>query len=687
MVLKSAATKALAAMMAMLALGLNASAQNGANAQQPVVYQGPPELRETQQNWNRVYGFAPFSTLEAMAIACDAGVAKACVLETDPAYSFQTDKAVRQAHTFVNAGCTLGSGEACFTAAAWLELGIVGKEVRPAIVMYRKSCEAGFLPGCHRFVIRTWGDKNAVTPESAATLTKVCEGGYAIGCWTYAQAFVFTRERDTRQNFGDTPTALRLSVRGCDGESMLASDNACEGILGVMMIAAKNGQVDVVQQQVSSLGARARTQFGSGVAWFLRRPYDPRVVALLDQFKANGISIRNRANVAVAAESDNIDYFPHLLGNEGDIDAPLEDKTSPLMIAAGGGTPRAISYFLERGADPNALNIRGATPLHSAALNGNAQAAGVLLRAGARIDVVSPRLGTPLYLTAHNLSGIGGQEVTPEMRKAQAEVARLLIEQGANPNYVHAETGETPLFGAIRNRHDDLANMLLDAGANPDVIAKNGTTPRQLSRQVEAKRAEEARLAEEQRLARIESERQAALARQQQAQKKQGGGLLGSVLGMATGAVIGSEMGLSADTLADFAGTMGSIGRAVETGNASDAMAAQSSVDAFKARSNATLGSRLNSGSPASRLSSRTDSIAAINQRTDAAAGREGYQTEMYSFTCPSGHVANISVPYKTPRQLQLRKELARTTSCNLMDESQAVQNQCTAEFGNPYCQ
>jgi ankyrin repeat protein len=687
MVLKSAATKALVAMMAMLALALNVFDQNGANAQQPAVYQGPSALRETQQNWDRVYGFAPFSALEAMAIACDAGVTKACAEQTDPTYSAQTDKALRQAHTFVNAGCTLGSGEACFTFAAWLELGIVRKEVRTAIVMYRKSCEVGFLPGCHRFATMNWVDKNAVTPEAAATLTKVCEGGYAIGCWTYAQAFVLTRQNDAMQDFGDTPTALRLSVQGCDGESMLASDNACEGILGVMMIAAENGQTDVVHQQAGSLGARARTQFEAGVAWFMRRPYDPRVVSLLDQLKSDGIVIRNRANVAAAAESGSIEYFPHLLGNEGDIDAPLEDNTSPLMIAAGRGTPRVISYFLERGADPNALNLRGATPLHSAALNGNAQGAGVLLRAGARIDVVSPRLGTPLYLAAQNLPGIGRQDIAPEMRKAKAEVARLLIEQGANPNYIHDETGETPLFGAIRNEHDDLANMLLDAGADPNVIAKNGTTPRQLFRQVEAKRAEEARLAEQQRLARIEAERQAALARQQQAQKKQGGGLLGSVLGMATGAVIGSELGLPADTLADFAGTMGNIGRAVETGNASDAMAAQSSVDAFKARSDATLGSRLNSGSPASRLSSRTDSIAAINQRTDAAAGREGYQTEMYSFTCPSGHVANISVPYKTPRQLQLRKELARTSSCNLMDESQAVQNQCTAEFGNPYCQ
>ena len=75
------------------------------------------------------------------------------------------------------------------------------------------------------------------------------------------------------------------------------------------------------------------------------------------------------------------------------------------------------------------------------------------------------------------------------------------------------------------------------------------------------------------------------------------------------------------------------------------------------------------------------------NKADPVAQTDEAYSTENYSFTCPTGEAKTIEVPYKTERQQEMRKQLARAASCNLIDEMNSIFAQCTAEFGNPYCE
>ncbi len=58
------------------------------------------------------------------------------------------------------------------------------------------------------------------------------------------------------------------------------------------------------------------------------------------------------------------------------------------------------------------------------------------------------------------------------------DVARLLLEKGADPNIVALnESRVTPLHSAVAARHRDLAALLLALGASANVLQKGGWTP------------------------------------------------------------------------------------------------------------------------------------------------------------------------------------------------------------------
>ena len=58
------------------------------------------------------------------------------------------------------------------------------------------------------------------------------------------------------------------------------------------------------------------------------------------------------------------------------------------------------------------------------------------------------------------------------------EVARLLLELGADPNAVASNGSRvTPLHSAVSARHRDLAGLLLALGASANAVQKGGWTP------------------------------------------------------------------------------------------------------------------------------------------------------------------------------------------------------------------
>jgi Ankyrin repeats (3 copies)/Ankyrin repeat len=113
----------------------------------------------------------------------------------------------------------------------------------------------------------------------------------------------------------------------------------------------------------------------------------------------------------------------------------------PLHYAADGApgndfwNPReqawVITYLIERGADPNALDNSGVTPLHRAVRTRSAAAVRALLEHGANVRTPNKRGSTPLHLAVQNTGR--SDSGAAEAKDQQREIIAVLLEHGARP--------------------------------------------------------------------------------------------------------------------------------------------------------------------------------------------------------------------------------------------------------------
>lgn len=129
---------------------------------------------------------------------------------------------------------------------------------------------------------------------------------------------------------------------------------------------------------------------------------------------------------------------------------------SPVLAAAYGGHPRLAGHLADR-IGPTGLSI------FEAAVVGQPAVVRRKLAEGWEIEERGVDGYTPLHLAAYF---------------GQLEVARMLLESGADPNAVASNDSRvTPLHSAVSARHRDLAGLLLALGATPNAIQKGGWTP------------------------------------------------------------------------------------------------------------------------------------------------------------------------------------------------------------------
>jgi hypothetical protein len=152
-----------------------------------------------------------------------------------------------------------------------------------------------------------------------------------------------------------------------------------------------------------------------------------------------------------------------------------------LLDAARNGDTARVRELLRKGANANAKDRGGWTPLHWAAFWGHVDVAKLLLEHGADVNAKeSVYDATPLHVAAAT---------------GHADVARLLLEHGADVNAKYGDSDLTPLHVAALYGHADVARLLLERGADPSIRDKHGRTPLDIARATRHK--EVARVIEE----------------------------------------------------------------------------------------------------------------------------------------------------------------------------------------------
>lgn len=170
---------------------------------------------------------------------------------------------------------------------------------------------------------------------------------------------------------------------------------------------------------------------------------------------------------------------------------------TPLLYAAREGCLECAAHLLAAGADPDLGDPENVSPLIVALDNLHFDFAALMIRAGADVNQWDFRGRSPLYMAVDmNTLPTSARGDLPSLDETTgADVARMLLEAGANPNlqlkrkppYRHRaidrggdnllNIGATPLLRAARACDVELVALLLRHGALVDLATAYGVTP------------------------------------------------------------------------------------------------------------------------------------------------------------------------------------------------------------------
>lgn len=161
-----------------------------------------------------------------------------------------------------------------------------------------------------------------------------------------------------------------------------------------------------------------------------------------------------------------LDEIRILLACGAKVSEPVTQGLTPLHYAVWQRYYEAAQLLLTRGCNVNALDECGYSPLHLSAEHGYTDVVKLLLLSGAKVDY---RVDTGELFPRTTLCD---EPLRMAIRNKHMDIARLLLENGADPNKRY-------FFGSEINLVNDLEylELLLTFGANPDSRDRSGLTP------------------------------------------------------------------------------------------------------------------------------------------------------------------------------------------------------------------
>lgn len=164
-----------------------------------------------------------------------------------------------------------------------------------------------------------------------------------------------------------------------------------------------------------------------------------------------------------------------------DVNVPRSDGCSPLWMAVHGNREEIVRILVEHGANvEQALPKRDTTPFFMACEKGMTSIAEYLLSQGAdpnakaMVGLSPDEQITPFFVAAQN--GLKAKIFVPFAniflikKKGCVEIVEMLLSKGlADPNFVCATDGTTPIFMACQNKHKEVVAVMLKYNVNLNV--------------------------------------------------------------------------------------------------------------------------------------------------------------------------------------------------------------------------
>ena len=141
---------------------------------------------------------------------------------------------------------------------------------------------------------------------------------------------------------------------------------------------------------------------------------------------------------------------PNLFGTNSVSD---DSPTTPLCLAIALENEKIARQLLDAGAVPD-MPVRGASPLHRAIAMGHLKLVRALVDHRHALDTLDDAGLSPLVLA---------------VRQRSAEIARLLLESGAGPNFPSQSPGWTALHEAVSIEDPELVSLVLAFLPDPNV--------------------------------------------------------------------------------------------------------------------------------------------------------------------------------------------------------------------------
>jgi len=280
---------------------------------------------------------------------------------------------------------------------------------------------------------------------------------------------------------GSTPVIKRLLDAGADaneanpeGETALMAVARTGNVAAAKLLLDHGAKVDATEHwggQTALMWATAQSQ--------------PEMVRLL--IKA-GADVNARGKVRNWQRKMTAEPRPKDMNKGG---------FTPLLYAAREGCIDCARYLVKAGADLEAGDPDRVTPLILSIINLHWDLAAELVRWGADVNRWDFYGRSPLYeaIDFNTFPASGRNEVPPTEKTTPLELAKMLLERGANPDmqlklrppYRHAifdrgsdnilSAGATPLLRAARASDNDAIRLLLAHGASVDLANAAGVTP------------------------------------------------------------------------------------------------------------------------------------------------------------------------------------------------------------------